>query len=130
MICPDEKHARNKENRSCDIKGSVKHASNIFAYLLYIDKRNHSQKVIFTFKSRQTQQQQQQYLHHFSTSFGYTEWAKGSKQYCAIVNFDNDVPRKKYKFYDHVTRKEVQDGDVLRPRFFSSEKAERCSECN
>ena len=32
------------------------------------------------------------------------------------------------KFYNHVTRKVVQDGDVLRPRFFSSEKAERCSE--
>ena len=62
------------------------------------------------------------------TSFGYTEWAKGSKQYCAIVNFDSDVPRKKYKFYDHVTRKVVQDGDVLRPRYFSSERAERCSE--
>ena len=74
MICPEEEHARIKENRSRDNSR----------------KRNQSQKVIFNFKSRQTQQQQQ-YLHHFSTSFGYTEWAKGSKQYCAIVNFDRDV---------------------------------------
>ena len=56
MIRPGEEHARNKEIDLVNKKRSVKHASNIYAYLLYIDKRNQSQKVIFTFKSRQTQQ--------------------------------------------------------------------------
>ena len=44
MICPGEEHARNKEiDLVTKKKGSIKHASNIFAYLLYIDKRNQSQ---------------------------------------------------------------------------------------
>ena len=91
-------------------KGSVNHASNIFAYLLYFDKRNQSQKVFFfTFKSRRTQHQQQPYLRHFSTEKAEdrSEWSKGSKHYCAIVNFDSDIPCRRYRFsrHEHVTRK-------------------------
>ena len=44
----------------------------IFLFTSYIlIKEINSQKVIFTFKSRQTQQQQKQYLHHFSKAKAY-----------------------------------------------------------
>ena len=123
VICPGEEHARNKEINLVTKKGQLSmlqiflliscilikeiNLRKLFLLSNHVKHNNNNISIIF--------------LHH-------TEWAKGSKQYCAIVNYDSDVPRKKYKFYDHVTIKVVQDGDVLRPRFFSSEKAERCSE--
>ena len=99
MICPVEEHARNKEIDLMTKRGQLNILLiYVFLSLIYIDKRNQSQKVIFTFKSRRTQQRPLQYLHHSSTEKAEqsSEWSKGSKQYCAIVNFDSDVPCKRY----------------------------------